>query len=353
MVDVIGLSTVITKLEEIFFFTNTFGQSWLFYLTVLFATMIIITRRWSHWNSIALPVMVGWKYYGMPIPTVFLVIASLLFIIDIMSLSIITGAFSGLGELATSKGRRLAMTRRINYKAEVRKLREIAPRNKLSTWTSGKTKYQTENEMVEKEERANMLQRASQARSDRRVQEIDHEQKIKQADVRGLNAAEIEAQYARELESSFKESEISELGTNVRFEKKHRLEKTTGDKIDKDMWETSMARGAAEDRYEKRVPLREIARYNMQTEAITAASKRAIASSRRVVEGEKKGQKRAIGTKFISRVMPGLRFDEEEPKVKSYLDDVHESSFNNKRKEKKEEKKKKKKERRIRARARN
>lgn len=129
-----GLETAINLLSDIHFNTTMFGQNWLMYITIIFATLMIITRKWSDWGTLLLPVLVGWEYFGMPIPTTFFIVGTIIFVVDIMSLKVITGAFEGIvttGKLIRSKrfrqeaqlSRAKWQNRRIDIKEEMERLK--------------------------------------------------------------------------------------------------------------------------------------------------------------------------------------------------------------------------------------
>lgn len=121
-----GIETGITAIENAFFYTAFAGQTWVLYLTIIVATMLLITRAWKDWGSLALPVMVGWRYYGMPIPYTFLIIASIIFVIDALSIKAFGGAFTGIQNIAsrtfTRKGRLERLKRATDIKERVSKL---------------------------------------------------------------------------------------------------------------------------------------------------------------------------------------------------------------------------------------
>jgi len=91
-----GLETGITLLEQIFLFTSFVNQYWIGQIVVIFATMALITRKLGDWKTLALPVMVGWKYFGMQIPWVFYVIGILVFVIDVMSMKAVEGVLGAV-----------------------------------------------------------------------------------------------------------------------------------------------------------------------------------------------------------------------------------------------------------------
>lgn len=96
------------------------------FLTIITASLLLITRNWQDWGELALPVMVGWKYFGMPIPTVFLVIGTITFVISILSMKVITGALSSTGDKLIEwrmKGRTGRQMQRINVREGMEKLR--------------------------------------------------------------------------------------------------------------------------------------------------------------------------------------------------------------------------------------
>lgn len=90
-----GFETAITLLENVFFNTNFAGQEWIAYLIFIMASLVIITRLWKDWAALALPILIGWQYFGARIPSVFFVIAGIIFVINTLSTDVITGALSG------------------------------------------------------------------------------------------------------------------------------------------------------------------------------------------------------------------------------------------------------------------
>lgn len=131
-----GLEVAITYIENILFRELFVGQSWIMYLTIILATLLIITRNWEDYGALLLPVLVGWKYFGMPVPYSFMMGAGILFIINALSLKMITGALSSSGEklietyekygsLRTAKEHRARKRQeeRINIKEEMEKIK--------------------------------------------------------------------------------------------------------------------------------------------------------------------------------------------------------------------------------------
>lgn len=132
-----GIETGIALLEQIFFFTSFVNQYWIAQLTIVVATMAIITRKLGDWKQLGLPVMVGWQYFGMYFPWVFYVIASLVFVVDIMSLKAVEGALGAVrdnlgmvGDYVAGRknykgyGRLKRETRRMDIKEEIARLQE-------------------------------------------------------------------------------------------------------------------------------------------------------------------------------------------------------------------------------------
>lgn len=121
-----GLEIGINLLEDIFFNSTFAGSSWIMFLTIIFASLIAITRDWSDWGTIALPVMVGWKYFGMPIPTIFMVVGTIVFVINILSMKLITGALSSVGDKITeyaAKGKYGRFKHRMDVQKEMEKIK--------------------------------------------------------------------------------------------------------------------------------------------------------------------------------------------------------------------------------------
>lgn len=127
-----GIETGISMLTDILFNTSIFGQIWLIQLTIITATLAMITRKWSDWNTLALPVMVGWMYFGMPLSSTFLIIGVIMFVMDPVTMRVMAGSFEGITQMMTSTGRVEAqksrntyMNRRIEAREEVEKLKEF------------------------------------------------------------------------------------------------------------------------------------------------------------------------------------------------------------------------------------
>lgn len=127
-----GIETGISMLTDILFNTSIFGQIWLIQLTIITATLAMITRKWSDWNTLALPVMVGWMYFGMPLSSTFLIIGVIMFVMDPVTMRVMAGSFEGITQMMTSTGRAEAqksrntyMNRRIEAREEVEKLKEF------------------------------------------------------------------------------------------------------------------------------------------------------------------------------------------------------------------------------------
>jgi len=124
-----GIEIGIDLFEKAFFETGFVGTSWILYLTIILASMVMITRVWKDWATLALPVMVGWRYFGMPVPLIFMVLASIMFVVDVLSIRVITGALGTLGEgikglgkgTITKKGRTEIALKRMNIKEEMKK----------------------------------------------------------------------------------------------------------------------------------------------------------------------------------------------------------------------------------------
>jgi len=91
-----GIEAGIGLLEQIFLFTSFVSQYWIGQLTVIAATMALITRKIGDWKILALPVMVGWETFGMHIPWVFYTIAAMVFVIEIMSMKAVEGALGAV-----------------------------------------------------------------------------------------------------------------------------------------------------------------------------------------------------------------------------------------------------------------
>lgn len=153
------------------FFNGTFaGSSWIMYMTILVGSLAMISRNWQDWATLTLPVMIGWKYFGMPIPITFLVIGSIMFVIDILSFKVIAGSLAVVGEKIQDwgmKGRIGRELHRINIKdamnservkvAEGR--RKIGKEKIEDTMILENKKYKEIKDMEEKVYKENMKER--------------------------------------------------------------------------------------------------------------------------------------------------------------------------------------------------
>lgn len=123
-----AIETGINWLMTAFFESAFAGQQWIMFATIIGASLVMITREWSDWGVLLLPVLVGWKYFGMPVPVIFFVIASILFVVSTLSTKIITGSLSALGEQigeTTWKRRKIGkMKSAMNIREEMTKLKK-------------------------------------------------------------------------------------------------------------------------------------------------------------------------------------------------------------------------------------
>lgn len=115
-----GIETGVELIIQSLFNTNFAGQNWLMMLIVIMGTLIIITRVPKDWATLTLPVMVGWEYFGVNIPYTFYTIGVIIFVINVLSLKVISGALSGIGEALggtlAGKGRLLSRRTRVESK---------------------------------------------------------------------------------------------------------------------------------------------------------------------------------------------------------------------------------------------
>lgn len=93
-----GLDIGTTLLETIFFKTAFAGQFWIMQLVIILATLIIITRKFSDWKELALPVMIGWMYFGMKMNWMFYAIATIMFVMSTVSTKMIEGAIGSVSQ---------------------------------------------------------------------------------------------------------------------------------------------------------------------------------------------------------------------------------------------------------------
>lgn len=162
-----GLDTAINEIINEMFNTTFVGQDWIMYLIVIIASMIMVTRVWNHWEIIALPIMTGWKYFGLQIPTVFFVIGAILFVIGTLSTKVLSGALVGMEEIITKRGKLLSKSGREKamlkgYKTEDikenvrKKLEKIREAGSMKAYKEEKKRLKTEEELIKfaKKERA-------------------------------------------------------------------------------------------------------------------------------------------------------------------------------------------------------
>ena len=84
-----GLNIGIDLLETIFIKTTGIGGNfWLIQMTIILATMILLTRKISDWKTLAFPVIVGWHTFGLRMPWIFMVGAGTMFVIDNLSMQV-------------------------------------------------------------------------------------------------------------------------------------------------------------------------------------------------------------------------------------------------------------------------
>lgn len=147
----VGIETGISVLETIFFNSTFAGQSWIMVLTLLFASMLIITREWSDWGELALPVLVGWSYFGIVVPTTFMVIATIIFTLNIFSLKIISGALSSSVEKISEIGQKKKYGIPMDIKNEMKRVQKemgiSGDKRKVKVWDKYKDKIALKNSL--------------------------------------------------------------------------------------------------------------------------------------------------------------------------------------------------------------
>lgn len=132
-----GIETGIAIFEQVFFYTSFLSQYWISQLVIIVASMAIVTRKLNDWKVLALPMMIGWQYFGMFIPWIFYVIATLVFVVEVMSMRAVEGALGAvrdglgiIGEYATNRGsykgygRLKREAKRMDIKEEIQRLQE-------------------------------------------------------------------------------------------------------------------------------------------------------------------------------------------------------------------------------------
>lgn len=139
-----GLDIGIGLLETIFFKTSFAGQYWIGQLVIIVATLALITRRTSDWKTLALPVMVGWKYFGMNMNWMFYAVAGIMFVVDAMSIQMIQSAIGAVSETigytrarggirgARREGKLRTEKQRMDIKAEMQKMEVMNDIRKMS-----------------------------------------------------------------------------------------------------------------------------------------------------------------------------------------------------------------------------
>lgn len=71
-----GISDAITLLTSSFGNTAIFGEKWILGLVIIAVTCLMITREYTKWGALILPVMVGWRISGIYFsPMIFLLAA--------------------------------------------------------------------------------------------------------------------------------------------------------------------------------------------------------------------------------------------------------------------------------------
>lgn len=131
-----GLETAITILENIFFSTSFTGQVWLMKALIIVGTLVFITRDTKSWMSLALPVMIGWEYFGMNVPIAYMLIAGIIMVVDALSLdtmgSSLGGLADGIGKLATRKGRAEMRYERMDIRKEMQRKEDELTKAKMN-----------------------------------------------------------------------------------------------------------------------------------------------------------------------------------------------------------------------------
>lgn len=119
-----GLEIAINGIMNAVFNTSFAGQMWLMYIIVIATSLMIITRVWRDWATLALPVMVGWRYFGVQIPYVFLAIGTIMFIIDTLSIKTMSGAFEGISSFIGDKSKLMFKRQRVREGAKRMRLKD-------------------------------------------------------------------------------------------------------------------------------------------------------------------------------------------------------------------------------------
>lgn len=103
-----GFETAVSFLNNAFFNVEFAGQTYILSAFIILATLLLITRVWQDWGILLLPVSMGWKYFGAPIPYIFIVPAIIIFVLNVMSLKQLSGVIAiaqSRGRILTKRGR--------------------------------------------------------------------------------------------------------------------------------------------------------------------------------------------------------------------------------------------------------
>lgn len=145
-----ALETAISLFETIFLKTAFAGQFWLMQWTIILASLLIITRKTSEWRTLLLPIMVGWRYFGMNMNWMFYTLASILFVVDGLSLKMLESALtSAVNEFryirqrgglrgTYREGSLKKQKERMDIKEQMRELGEITKSDSIKEYTMNK-----------------------------------------------------------------------------------------------------------------------------------------------------------------------------------------------------------------------
>lgn len=67
--------------------THILGIDWIISIPIIIITLLIITREYNKWKTLALPVMIGWHIIGIPQSVILYLVSSMLLAVDTMSLT--------------------------------------------------------------------------------------------------------------------------------------------------------------------------------------------------------------------------------------------------------------------------
>lgn len=109
-----AIQTGYQLLKDVLLNTIVFDVTWLASIILTGLTLLILTRDWQKWKTLAFPVMMGWHIAGVP-PFIIAYIASgIVFAIESFSLQTITGLLSTIKipEAFTTEGLKQARKRK-------------------------------------------------------------------------------------------------------------------------------------------------------------------------------------------------------------------------------------------------